>query len=79
MLIHNLRLKFKKIENEKVILETENNLEIVLPAVLLENYRDHTQILYLSLDNQIISDAEHNRKEILNDLLGNSEEELSLP
>jgi hypothetical protein len=78
MLIHNLRLKFKKIENEKVILETENNLEIVLPAVLLENYRDHTQILYLSLDNQIISDAEHNRKEILNDLLGN-DEELSLP
>lgn len=78
MLIHNLRLKFKKIENEKVILETENNLEIILPAELLENYRDHTQILYLSLDNQVISDAEHNRKEILNDLLGN-DEELSLP
>ncbi len=78
MLIHNLRLKFKKIENEQVILETENNLEIILPAGLLENYRDHTQILYLSLDNQIITDAEHNRKEILNDLLGN-DEELSLP
>ena len=78
MLIQNLKLKFQKIENEKIFLNTENNLEIILPAQLLENHHDHAETLYLSLDNKIILDVEDNRKEILNDLLGN-DEELSLP
>lgn len=78
MLIHNLRLQFKKIENEKIFFETEDGTEVSLPAQLLENYRDHTKILYLSLDSQTITDIDDSRKELLNDLLGN-DEELKLP
>lgn len=78
MLIHNLKLQFKKLEGETIFLQTENGMEIILPAKLLTNYQDHNQTLYLSLDSQTITDIDDSRKELLNDLLGN-DEELKLP
>ncbi len=74
MLIHNLKLQFKKLEDETIFLQTENGMEVTLPAKLLTNYQDHKQILYLNLDNQTMSDAEDSRKELLNELLGANEE-----
>jgi hypothetical protein len=74
MLIHNLKLQFKKSEGETIFFQTENGMEIILPTKLLSNYQDHQQALYLNLDTQTITDVEDSRKELLNELLGDNEE-----
>lgn len=74
MLIHNLKLQFKKAEGETIFFQTENGMEIILPTKLLSNYQDHQKALYLNLDTQTITDVEDSRKELLNELLGDNEE-----
>lgn len=71
MLIKNLKLTFGRQENNKIILQADNGEEIMLPDYLLEQFTEHTKPVFLSLDYQPTLSVEGNKKEILNDLLGN--------
>ncbi|MCB9803053.1 hypothetical protein H6761_03535 [Candidatus Nomurabacteria bacterium] len=75
MLIQNLRLNFKKEEEEKVFLETENGMEIVLPKFLLEAHPDFKEGIFLSADTKIMPSSDDYKKEMLNELVGNNKEE----
>lgn len=71
MLVKNLRLNFSKADNEKVILQTENGMEIILPESLLDSY-DRKQVIYLAMDYQPVA-GEESQKQVLNELLDNQE------
>ena len=71
MLIKNLKLSFNRQEDEKIILQADNGDEIVLPDYLLEQFSEHDKPVFLNVDYHPVSGTEENKKEILNDLLGN--------
>ena len=69
MLVKNLRLNFDRQNDDKLILKTEHGTEVILPDYLLEQYSDHQQPVYLSIDTKPLTANEDNQKEILNELI----------
>ena len=71
MLIKNLKLSFSRQEDDKIILQADNGAEIIVPDYLLEQFTEHNKPVFLSADYQPTPSADDNKKEVLNDLLGN--------
>ena len=70
MLVQNLRLSLKEKSEGKVILVSENGMEIILPGLLADEFTEKNKPLYLSLDYQPTPTADDDKKEVLNNLLG---------
>ncbi len=73
MLIKNLELSFDRQEGDKVVLKTESGAEVALAEFLLDEYKDKSKKLYLSLDEKIIMSSDGSQKEVLNELLDSSQ------